>query len=186
MNILTILFCCSVTFADQLSVQPITVPDKPFKDIEWHFDENTLRAINTIESKDKQILFLLDSLPKENEKARLLTDQQVQLVFACSFFPEEKVIDRLILISDYGNKALGYPSEVALSQMSSPPVDRIVKQMLELKRSSQVRSCTRCLKMIHGQEEFPKFVQELLSRKDLKFSQEVIDSLKMEAAVKRL
>jgi hypothetical protein len=140
-------------------------------------DSELVGEVNAMATRKEQLQFLIAILPPVNQKEKLLFDRQLHAIRLLGLTDSSAAVDPLLDRLDFAHRGDGWPCVHALGRLKERSVESAVWALQGVPGRQRVYKIGAVLYAIKGQQ-YPKFIDELKLRNDIKLSDEVIQMLK--------
>lgn len=139
--------------------------------------EELVDEVNALASKEEQIQFLIKILPPIDQKEKRLSDRQLYAMRLLSLTDSDLVIEPLLDRLDFQHKGDGWPAVHALGRLEERAVEPVIKKLESVTTDRQKVATLGAALIEIKNQQFPKFIEDLRRRKDIKLSDEVLNEL---------
>ena len=140
-------------------------------------DEGLVDEVNRLASKKEQLQFLIRTLPPKDQVQTLLDDRQLYAIRLLSLTDCDEVMAPLMERFDVKHRGDGWPVVHAMARLGNRSVKPLLERLQQVANDRQkVAACGASLIELKG-KKFPKFIDELKKRKDLKLPDNVLNDI---------
>ena len=139
--------------------------------------EELVDEVNALDSKEKQIQFLIKILPPADQENKHLSDRQLYAIRLLSITDSDAVLDPLMQRFDFVHTGDGWPVVHAMARLGERSALPLLARLQQVAADRQkTAACGAALIELKG-DRFPMFMDELKRRKDRKVSADVLNEL---------